>query len=177
LCDDERPDARRMAPRRGGGWIVAGGVGCDTGLVAFTAAGAPDRSFGTNGHVTTNLDPGRGQESMTGFIALADGSFIGLSQRFIRGSDLLLARWKADGSLDRSFDGDGRLRLRVSRALSGHAGGFSGGIMTRPKGGLLVTASVAWPTGSTYDERLALIALDRKGKLDRTFGAGPVDLG
>ena len=81
--------------------------------------------------------------------------------------DLLVARWKEDGTLDRSFDGDGRLRLRTGRKL-GYASRYSGGLMTRPHGGLLATATV----GDGSHRRLAAIALNRHGKLDRSFGVG-----
>ena len=164
-CDGERPDARSIAPRAGGGWIVGGGLACQTGLVAFTASGAVDTSFGKNGRVTTDLDPGRGVELMTGLVRMPDGGFAGIAGR-LGGRDLLVGRWKANGTPDRSFDGDGRLRLRTANVL-GYDFRYNGGIQARPGGGLLVTVTV-----STPPRRFAAIALNRRGKLDHSFGAG-----
>jgi hypothetical protein len=174
-CDEERPDARRMAPRAGGGWVVAGAAGCGTGLAAFTATGAIDESFGQGGRVTVDLDPGRGLETMTGLTPLADGKFAGVQTRSRSSTPkrplaLVVARWHADGTLDRSFGKNGRVLL-TRRGLNGYDVEFSGGIIPRAGGGLLVTADVHDPSDGGK-RKLAAIALTRKGRLDRGFGAG-----
>ena len=171
-CDGIVPDARRIAPRAGGGWIVGGGAGCGVGLAAFTATGAPDTSFGQNGIVTADLDPAPGAEIMTGLTALSDGGFATVAARDGSPKDLLLARWRGDGTADPTFDRDGRLRLRVARKLGGYALRFAAGIMPRGNG-LLVTYSVM----AGNDDKLAVLVLKRSGKLDRGFGLAGVRIG
>lgn len=163
-CAGQLPYASRIAPRRGGGWVVAGMVdGCRVGLMGYSADGKLDPSFGSGGVVKTDVDPVKEMEYVTGFIATSSGGFAAIAQRFgLEGCDPYVVRWKADGSLA------GKTRLNM-RKLVGSKGYFGGGIAERKGGGLLVTTEV---TGRR--DKLAVIALTRAGKLDKSFGVGDV---
>jgi len=72
------------------------------------AAGDLDPSFGATGTVTTNFDPGRGEARAVA--VQADGKIVAAGTD---GSDFALTRYNPDGSLDPSFDGDGRVTTHV----------------------------------------------------------------
>jgi len=159
-CDQVLPDARRMAPRPGGGWVVGGQMsGCDVGLIAYTADGRLDTTFGSNGIAQNDVDLGRGPELMTGLIATG-GGFTALVQRSTTGTDPYIARWRADGS----FAGKTRVNMRK---LTGYKGRFGGGLAERRGGGLFLTTEVSFNR-----DYLAVVALTKSGKVDKSFGVG-----
>jgi uncharacterized delta-60 repeat protein len=94
------------------GRILGGGVvGLDFGLFVVDAEGAPDPSFGSNGVATADFD---GLFDAINAIALAPGGKIVAAggagdNRF--DDFAALARFHGDGTLDTSFDSDGRVVL------------------------------------------------------------------
>jgi uncharacterized delta-60 repeat protein len=77
-------------------------------LVRYDPDGSRDSSFGREGIVTTRL----GDQSTAEAVAIQpDGKIVvaGLANHPERGWDFAVARYNADGSLDSSFAGDGRL--------------------------------------------------------------------
>uniref|UniRef100_A0AAU2K1G8 Calcium-binding protein n=1 Tax=Streptomyces sp. NBC_00049 TaxID=2903617 RepID=A0AAU2K1G8_9ACTN len=84
--------------------VAAGGSGGDFTLARYNADGSLDTSFDTDGKVTTDVT---GSVDQAFSVALqADGKIVAAG----RGdSDFGLARYNADGSLDTSFDTDGKV--------------------------------------------------------------------
>jgi uncharacterized delta-60 repeat protein len=94
------------------------------GLARFSAAGSVDESYGDEGHVVTSFpihtdDPkARPTSQIRGLtvdvagrvVAVGSAGYFGIDSCFI---DWGLARYLPDGSLDRSFGGDGRVVTRV----------------------------------------------------------------
>jgi uncharacterized delta-60 repeat protein len=99
-----------VAVDRSGRIVVAGSSSNDLALARYTWSGRLDRSFGSGGKVTTAF-PGRqvrGQAVVllpAGGIAVAGGATLpdGTGQGFV------LARYRADGSLDPRFGDQGRV--------------------------------------------------------------------
>ena len=78
------------------------------GLAQYNSNGTLDTTFGTNGQVMTAFD-GLDTEAYT-LMAGTGGSFVvgGYAYNFDSGTtDVAMARYNSDGSLDTSFDGDG----------------------------------------------------------------------
>jgi uncharacterized delta-60 repeat protein len=103
--------------------VVAGGVdggspynSGDFVLARYTPDGRPDPSFGGDGTVTTDFDggsDGAGGVAIDpqGRIVVAGGAQLGN-----RRADFALARYLANGALDPSFDGDGRVTTHLGRS-------------------------------------------------------------
>jgi uncharacterized delta-60 repeat protein len=96
--------ASDVAIQADGRIVVAGAGGGVLALARYTIDGSPDGSFGGDGTVTTDF-------SGSGRVALqADGKVVAVGNvpGFGGNSDLALARYNADGSLDRSFGVNGK---------------------------------------------------------------------
>lgn len=78
----------------------------DFGVARYNADGSPDTSFGTGGKVTTDF--GTDDDQAFGVAMQTDGRIV------VAGSTagkVALARYNADGSLDTSFDTDGKATI------------------------------------------------------------------
>src|SRR5688500_18813293 len=73
--------------------------------IAFSQAGAPLTSFGTNGTTTKTVDQGNQTWSMG---IQNDGKVIvGGASAAVSGHRFTLVRYNANGTVDNTFDGDG----------------------------------------------------------------------
>jgi uncharacterized delta-60 repeat protein len=98
------------------GRVVAAGEACDTSSCDFALArlnpnGSIDTSFDADGMVLTDLSGG--VDLATSLALQADGKIIAAGIASPSG-DVLLVRYGANGSLDPSFDGDGKVRTSLS---------------------------------------------------------------
>ncbi len=78
----------------------------DTALARFTEAGAADSSFGTGGRITHNISGGTGEDYAAAVAPLADGRAVLTGPSTTNG---MVARIKADGTLDSSFGQGGKV--------------------------------------------------------------------
>ncbi|TAL48966.1 MAG: hypothetical protein EPN89_06350, partial [Methylovulum sp.] len=101
-----------------GGWSNIGSS-YDFALVRYNTDGSLDTSFGSNGKVTTDFgDDERGHS----VAVQADGKILlGGSGSGSSNNDFALVRYNTDGSLDKSFGGDGK----VTTDLGGYEEGNS----------------------------------------------------
>ena len=135
--------------------LVAGTSEEDFALVRYNSNGSLDTGFDGDGKVTTDLgsisDSGRSVTIQNdGKILIAGYSNNGAN------IDFALVRYNSDGSLDASFDGDGKVFTPVT---SYDDYGFS---VTVQADGKILAA------GSTGD--FALVRYNSDGSLDSTFG-------
>lgn len=107
---------------QGDGKILAAGVSrqsttdFDFALVRYSEDGSLDASFGTGGIVTTDQGSGsydRGQSVVVQFDGKILVSGFSATSAFTPNWDFALVRYNADGSLDTTFSGDGKLTLPV----------------------------------------------------------------
>ncbi|HYC48023.1 MAG TPA: hypothetical protein VED01_21325 [Burkholderiales bacterium] len=142
--------------------LVAGssrtGSSFDFSLVRYNADGSLDTSFDTDGKVTTGIGP---DESGRSLALQADGKIIVAGYSW-NGSDydFALARYTTSGSLDTSFDGDGKLVTRVGPSTDY---GFS--VALQADGKIVVGGHSS--NGSNYD--FALVRYNVDGSLDAGF--------
>lgn len=161
-----------MALQRDGKIVVAGvadGTTADVlnqiALARYNADGSLDGSFGSGGTVLTHFGPG----SQTGATAVAiqtDGRILvagSLTTSANPAGDMVVLRYQRDGSLDPSFDGDGRALIdfegRSDRA----------GALTLQSDGRIVVAGWSTRIVGGSPEDFAVARLDRNGALDRAF--------
>jgi uncharacterized delta-60 repeat protein len=85
-------------------------------LIRVTAAGVLDAPFGTNGVATTRILPGVAESYAVaaqgdGYISVGYGRGADAAEKV----DVVVERYKSDGSLDRSFGKDGLTRVDVAK--------------------------------------------------------------
>ena len=136
-------------------------------LARYNADGSLDSTFGTGGKVTTDFF---GSSDQTFGIAIqSDGKIVVCGRAEMPAaqniSDLALARYNSDGSLDPSFGADGKVTTQTSGM---NANGFDVAIQSDNK---IVVGGAANNSDSTTGMFLVLrYATD--GSLDTSFGTG-----
>lgn len=96
-----QPDGKILL---GGQSNTGGASGVDFALVRLNANGTLDGSFGSGGKVTTTLAVGSATDSIYA-LGTEGGKITAVGGE----TDFMLARYNADGSLDTSFSGDGKV--------------------------------------------------------------------
>jgi uncharacterized delta-60 repeat protein len=145
-----QPDGKPVAA--GTAW---NGSDYDFALARYNPDGSLDAGFGSDGKVTTNFF---GIDDVTyALVVQPDGKLVAAGST---GTDFALARYNPDGSLDTSFDGDGRLTTDfLSRSDYAYA------LALQPDGKTVVAGYAH--NGSNNDFALARYNLD--GSLDASF--------
>ena len=142
---------RHVGPRAGNPY--------DFALARYNPDGTLDSSFGTGGHIATDF--GGTDDVATGIALQPDGKIILAGSGFnpaSSGSDAgELARYNSDGSLDTTFDGDGRVML--GKAF------FSD---------VALAGSEIIAAGLTDVAGMAVFGYSSGGSLDHTFGSGGI---
>jgi uncharacterized delta-60 repeat protein len=139
--------------------VVAGtsynGSNDDFALARYNANGTLDTGFDGDGKVITDM--GSSYDYGSSVIQQVDGKLVvaGTSN-----NDFALARYNADGSLDTSFDGDGKVTTAIGASTDV---GYS---VIQQADGKLVVAGYSW-NGSSYD--FALVRYNADGSLDASF--------
>lgn len=156
VCDDE------------GRIITAGRGGSQFALARYLPNGSLDRSFNGDGKVLTDFR----SSSFEMIYALAidqNGKIIagGMANVNNSGHQFALARYNQDGSLDRSFDGDGKVLTNFGSSSSEEIHG-----LVIDRDGTIIVAGTALVQGHN---QFALARYNQDGSLDRSFdGDGKV---
>ena len=149
--------ANAMAVQADGKIILAGYGGgllsSDFVLFALNADGIVDTTFDGNGRVTTGF--GSGNEQAHSVTLQPDGKILVAGES---GGVFALARYNAaDGSLDTTFDGDGKVTTAIGTSSGGHS------VTVLSDGKILVA-------GSSSEGGFTLVRYNSDGSLDYTFG-------
>ncbi len=134
----------------------------DFALARYNTNGSLDATFGSGGKITT---PILSSHDIAQAVAIQSDGKIVAAGRAYNGSndDFALARYNSDGSLDTSFDSDGKVTTAIG-VLSD--GAYAIAIQSDGK---IVVAGYA-NNGSNDD--FALARYNTNGSLDATFGSG-----
>ena len=142
-------------------------LGSDFVLARYNPDGSLDTSFGGDGTVTTHLGDMSDGSDHAGGVAIqsADGKIIavGAAQNGSSHADFALARYNPDGSLDTSFDGDGKVTTDFSNNQSEGAVG----IALQPDGRIVAAGTML----STFTS-FAVARYNADGSVDTSFGIG-----
>ena len=174
--------AKAAAARPGGGFVVAGcasslprahDCGDMVALAAYRPDGSLDRRFGERGVVTTSF-PRAFPEALAlavqpdGRIVVAGGLFGDVaasdSRLAVSDSAILVLRYRAGGSLDRSFGRDGVVLVRAPDTKGPVE---ASEVALQADGKILLGESAVF---SLRSDGFRLIQLRRDGTLDRTYG-------
>ncbi|MFD4869391.1 calcium-binding protein [Streptomyces sp. NPDC058412] len=156
----EGSTAYGLALQADGRIVAAGdtteGLVRDFALARYNADGSPDTTFSGDGRVTTDL---AAMDTAQDVAVQADGRIVAVGGS---GAGVFsLARYNAGGTLDTTFDGDGR----VTTNLGGPQGGSSAYDVVQQSDGKLVAVG-----GGNGDFALARYLTN--GSLDTGFGGG-----
>lgn len=165
---DDVSAAQAVALQSDGKIIIAGFARrtpqlADFALVRYNSNGSLDSSFGGTGMLRTAF----GTDS-SGASALAiqpDGKIIaaGGVSNSVTLNDFALARYNIDGTLDSSFDGDGRVTTDLNNGQNENISGIA-----LQSDGRIVAAGTLQAGGFTF----AVARYNFDGSLDTSFGAG-----
>ena len=167
----EQEEAFGVAVQADGKIIVVGYTGtpgpggpANFALARYNVNGSLDTSFGANGKVTSGvlgtahavaLQPD-GKILVAGDIAISSGNDF---------ADFVLARYNANGTLDASFDSDGRVTTDFGGGTN-----TARNIVMQPNGAIVVSGEpIGIFTGSNHTDVVRYAA---NGSLDSGFGAG-----
>ncbi len=149
--------------------LAAGRWGNDFGLVRYNTDGSLDTSFNADGKVLTDF----GSTTDWGYSVTTqdDGKILvaGMSAGYDGYScDFALVRYNTDGSLDTTFDGDGKLTTNFETG-SQLFGDWAYSVTVQPDGKIVAVGRAGTVNGQ-YDFALARYSPD--GSLDTSFGGG-----
>jgi uncharacterized delta-60 repeat protein len=172
-----------LALQSDGKMLVAGnsynGGGTDFSLIRLNANGTLDTSFSGDGKAI--FDVADSTDHGTGLTIQSDGKIIvaGSSYYSSSGTDVGLIRLNADGTLDTTFSGDGKVTFDIGGGDDlGHS------VKVQADGKIIVAGDSHFSAGPSID--FSLIRLNADGTLDTTFSSdgkasfdvgGFVDLG
>ena len=161
--------ARAVAVQPNGRIVVAGCVSqggyCNFGVARYNADGSPDTTFDGDGKVTlaftNNIDEVRA------VAVQSDGKIVvvgttGFASSPPQTNDIAVARFNVDGSLDNTFDGDGK--VIINQALFEYAMD----VAIQPDGKIVLAGSRAI---SGEDQNIVVHRLNPNGSFDASFGA------
>jgi uncharacterized delta-60 repeat protein len=159
--------ARAVVIQRDGKIVVAG---TDFTLLRYKRNGALDPTFGSKGKVKTSFGPGL--QAMGWALALQrDGKIIAVGT--VNTSEIAyfaLARYKSNGSLDRSFGFGGRVTTAFTDIGAGSADAWS--VAVQPDGKILVGGDLLYSDESGQNQvAIALARYRPDGRLDPDFGS------
>jgi uncharacterized delta-60 repeat protein len=133
---------------------------------ALAAPGDLDPTFSIDGRATVRLGPD--SQSINAAAAQPDGKVVGVGYSYDAISDsyaMAVVRLRADGTLDPSFSGDGKLLLHIG------FGAIAWDVAIQPDGRIVLVGAVSGRSGDGFE----LVRLNDDGSLDPTFGgAGKV---
>jgi uncharacterized delta-60 repeat protein len=164
--------ANSVAIQGDGKIVVAGesqqpGTGRDFALARYNSDGSLDITFGSGGKVTTDIGvPCPDYAEDLAISTQADGKMVvvGYSVQPGSGADFALARYNSDGTLDISFDGDGKVTTDF-----GYYSDCAYSVAVQGDGKIVVAGESERP-GTGWD--FALARYNSDGSLDTTFGSG-----
>jgi uncharacterized delta-60 repeat protein len=134
-------------------------------LARFHPNGMLDTSFGTDGRVLTRLNDVQGFEvNFVDAVFQGDGKIVALGYFDYQGSaglrSMVIVRYNPDGSLDTTFNGNGKLVIRINNSYT-----VAAGLDMQPDGKVVV----AGYSGGKF----AVVRISGGG-LDETFGSGGI---
>jgi uncharacterized delta-60 repeat protein len=155
--------AKAVAIQADGKIVVAGETtlsvtGSDFVVVRYNADGSRDNSFGGSGVVTTDF--GSSFDFAYAAAIQPDGKIVAAGYSAVNGNnDFALVRYNANGSLDTTFDDDGK----VTTSFTG-SNEYAYAVTIQPDGKIIAAGSQAAATSD-----FALARYNANGSLDTTF--------
>ncbi len=150
------------------GKVVAAGQAVDGGIykfavVRYTSAGALDTSFDGDGIVYTQV--GASHAYLTDIALQNDNKVVAVGQ--LSGGGFQVVRYNTNGSLDTTFDSDGR-----ASPSTGGTNATASRVEVQSDGKILVVGYDVTNSGTNY--RLFIVRLNSDGSLDTSYGTSGI---
>ena len=155
---DSADIAHSVAIQTDGKIVVAGSTSCapctdySFAVVRYNPDGSLDTSFNGTGIVSTPVGTGSGASDLA---IQADGTIVVAG--WSRNSNFAIVRYNADGSLDTSFNGSGKVVTPV---------GYASSVAIQADGKIVVAGS---SSGSILDSYFVIVRYNPDGSLDTSF--------
>lgn len=153
-----------------GGWAGESLATADFAIARFNADGTLDSTFDGDGKIITSI--GKNTDIIYAISVQPDGKIVAAGVNFT-GTSLrrfCIVRYKADGALDASFDGDGIVTLNIGTRSMDTAYAVAvqpdGKIVVAGSAYMLIETKGARPSQNDF----GLVRLNEDGTLDATFG-------
>jgi len=156
-------EARALVIQDDGKLALAGrsfsGSNDDFALARYNSDGTLDATFDGDGKLTTDI--GIADDVINSVILQSDGKIVAAGRSFVGGIDQAsVARYNTDGSLDLSFDGDGKVTTAIGSTDD------NGRSVAVQSDGKILVAGFSY-NGTDFD--FALVRYNINGSLDNTF--------
>lgn len=130
----------------------------------YTQDGVLDTTFGTDGRVVTSF--GNGFTGLTSMAIMPDGKFVAAGSYSPTGQNtivMIAAKYNADGSLDTTFDTDGKVTTTFG------IGTISYGVFVSANSDGKITVAVTVLTSNNSFKNFGLVQYNANGSLDTGF--------
>ena len=151
-----------VAIQTDGKLVAIGGNSGDIALVRYNTDGSLDGTFGTGGIVTTDINSGSNDLAYSVAIQPDGKIVVGGISGTVGSYDFVVVRYNSDGSLDTSFDTDGKVTTDL-----GSGGNDYGRFVAVQSDGKIVV------TGDAGDD-FGAVRYNSNGSLDGSFGTGGI---
>jgi uncharacterized delta-60 repeat protein len=160
-------NCRAIGVQADGKIVVAGGTrllngNLDFAVIRFNSNGSLDGTFGAGGMVITQL--ATGDDEAYGLVIQPDGKIVAAGRAFATSRRVALARYLADGTLDTTFDSDGKVLAPSQFDAEASA-------VTIQTDGKIVTAG---RNATIALDTLGFMRFNTNGSLDLTFSGDGV---
>ncbi|HEX8737708.1 MAG TPA: FG-GAP-like repeat-containing protein [Pyrinomonadaceae bacterium] len=137
----------------------------DFAVMRFNADGSLDSGFGTGGKVTTPI--GTSHDEANAITLQPSGKIVvaGFSASSTV-EDFAVVRYNPDGSLDTSFDGDGK----ILTPIDGNSSDVAYSVVSQPDGKIIVAGASYIPPNS--NSNFTMVRYNPNGSLDSSFAPG-----
>jgi uncharacterized delta-60 repeat protein len=164
LGSNSNDNAYSAALQSDGKILVGGYSGSDFAVVRYNSDGSLDTGFNGTGKVVTDF-AGGSFDSGASIALQANGKIVVAGTTNTSGGldEFAVARYNADGSLDTSFNGTGKVSTGVA-ALNGDGTG-----VTVQGDGKIVVAGVAFGGGTSNPGDFVVVRYNADGSLDTSF--------
>ena len=142
----------------------SGGVNFDFAMVRYNINGALDTEFGTNGKILTPV--GTSLDEIRSVVVQPDGKIIAAGNARVGSqSDFAVVRYNSNGTLDPTFDGDGK----VITPITTNSTDLAWSVLVLTNGKIIVVGSTATGTGTSFNSDIAIVRYTSTGTLDVGF--------
>ena len=135
-----------------------GVITSDFALARYNADGSLDTTFDGDGWLTTDI--AFGDDYASAMLLQADGKIVVAGYSYNSGYNFALARYNPNGSLDTTFDGDGKLTTDFSAGTD-----YASDVALQADGKIVLSGS----SSATGNTDFALARYNSNGSLDTTF--------